>query len=46
LAPGTNVSPNASSVATCSAFNVRNGTPCARASLGMSITSTPPTVKA
>src|SRR5262245_34525920 len=45
-APGTSVSPSASSVAACAAVNVRNGTPCARAAPGVSNTSTPPTVKA
>ena len=32
--------------AKCRGRNVRNGTPCARAALGVSRTSTPPTVKA
>src|SRR5262245_39961323 len=45
-APGTSVSPRASSVAACAAVNVRSGTPCARAAPGVSNTSTPPTVKA
>src|SRR5262245_20203849 len=45
-APGTSVSPSASSVAACAAVSVRSGTPCARAARGVSRTSAPPTVKA
>src|SRR6516165_1456300 len=45
-APGTSVSPRASSVAACAAVSVRSGTPCARAARGVSRTSAPPTVKA
>src|SRR6516225_5630266 len=45
-APGTNVSPRASMVSASLAFNRRNGTFCARASRGVSQTSTPPTVNA
>ena len=46
LAPGTSVSPSASSVAAWSAFSVRSGTPSACACRGVSMISTPPTVKA
>src|SRR5215468_2666784 len=45
-APGTSVSPSASSVAACAAVSVRSGTPCERAARGVSRTSPPPTVKA
>ena len=46
LAPGTSVSPSASSVAAWSALSVRSGTPSAWACRGVSMTSAPPTVKA
>src|SRR5262245_12065985 len=45
-APGTSVSPSASSIAACAAVRVRSATPCARAARGVSRTSVPPTVKA
>src|SRR5262245_54392407 len=45
-APGTRVSPSASSVAACAAVSVRSGTPCERAARGVSRISVPPTVKA
>src|SRR5215813_13388157 len=45
-APGTSVSPSASSVAASGAVKVLSGTPWARAAPGVSRVSAPPTVKA